>query len=226
MDATRGLAPFRIEICGGIASGKTTFARLFEDAATVLLEDFTSVPFWSAFCHSPTTYGLEAEISFLLQHYHQIKRHVLENPARGLLVCDFSFSLDYAYSVVSLDERKREAFNAVYNEVIADLGPPRLIVQLACSPETQMRRIRARGRSVEDRLTLGFLQSLNSAVGGPIAPAHLPRLAFDSESTDFALDAETRLQCKEDVLTRVGDRSSYGEEGGLERRGHSRDTNR
>jgi len=201
--------PFRIEICGGIASGKTTFANLFSGIADVVLEDFTAVPFWRAFYESPGLYSLEGELSFLLQHYHQIKRRAFEGKQHELVVCDFSFSLDRAYSELSLDKGKRRAFEAVYEEVLADLGPPRLVVQLQCTPQTQIHRIHARGRQQESAITPLFLGSLNSQIEAEMNNLResVARMSVDSYATNFAKDVEVRERCRKDVLSRISVRS-------------------
>ncbi len=202
--------PFRIEICGGIASGKTTFANLFAGFANVILEDFTAVPFWRAFYESPGLYSLEGELSFLLQHYHQIKRRAFEDNKHDLFVCDFSFSLDRAYSKVSLDNRKRRAFEAVYEEILSDIGPPQLVVQLKCTPETQIHRIHARGRQQESAITAHFLSALNGQIEAEMnnMSESVTRMSLDSHAANFAGEIEVKEQCRKDVLSRISARSS------------------
>src|SRR5271165_1079478 len=201
--------PFRIEICGGIASGKTTFANLFAGIADVVLEDFTAVPFWRAFYESPGLYSFEGELSFLLLHYHQIKRRVFEGKQHELVVCDFSFSLDRAYSEVSLDNRKRRAFEAVYEEVLADIGPPQLVVHLKCASEIQMHRIHVRGRQQESAITSHFLSLLNSQIEAEMnnLSESVARTSVDSQGANFAEDVEVRERCRKDVLSRISARS-------------------
>jgi deoxyguanosine kinase len=106
---------FRIEICGGIASGKTTFARLFAEQAKVIYEDFLAVPFWEDFYAAPAEHAFETELSFLLQHYHQVKR--AQSESHTLIVCDFSFALDAAYAHVSLNPGDLKAFLGVLEQV-------------------------------------------------------------------------------------------------------------
>jgi deoxyadenosine/deoxycytidine kinase len=196
--------PFRIEICGGIASGKTTLANLLKGHAEVVLENFTATPFWEPFYETPGRYSFEAEVSFLLQHYHQIKRQRFDG-SESITVCDFSYSLDRAYSAVSLEAGEFRAFEAVYQRVRADSAAPALLIQLRCSPETQMRRIEARARRVESGIKLQFLHSLNTAIDREIAIASelVPTLSIDSETNDFAHDAETKAACRQQILKKI-----------------------
>lgn len=198
---------FRIEICGGIASGKTTLANLFDADAELVLEDFTANPFWRPFYETPGLYNFEAEVSFLLQHYHQIKRRRLEGDGRDILVCDFSHRLDRAYSAVSLHGREFRAFEGVYRQVLADSNGLGLLIHLQCSPETQMQRIKARARKVESDITVQFLDSLNAAIEREInlARESVPIVSVDSEASNFAQDAETKTKCRQQILGRVSE---------------------
>ena len=134
----------RIEICGGIASGKTTFASLFEERAKIIYEDFQAVPFWQDFYAAPKEHAFETELSFLLQHYHQVKR--AQSESQTLIVCDFSFALDAAYAHVSLNRGDIKAFLGVLQQVREHLSPPQLLIALNCPSGTEISRIHARGR--------------------------------------------------------------------------------
>lgn len=146
-------------------------------------------------------------MSFLLHHYHQVKKKGLEHNGTRIVVCDFSYRLDRAYSGVSLNHEEFEAFEAVYNRVLADSANPQLLIHVRCSPETQLRRINARARSVESKITLEFLGSLNAAVDREvnIGADSIPVLSVDSENQDFANDAEVRNRLCQQTLKRVSE---------------------
>ena len=194
---------FRIEVCGGIASGKTTFANLLEAVGTVLYEDFKAVPFWSAYFSAPLEHAFETEVAFLLQHYHQVKQALAAQS--GAVICDFSFALDAAYAHVTMKPGHLQAFSAVLEQIRFDLGPPQLIVALACSAEVQLGRVRARGRQSESQIELGFLDRLNHAIEPELSRTwkSVPILAVDSEAEDFAHRQATREHWLQVVLSRV-----------------------
>ncbi|KWT89594.1 deoxyguanosine kinase [Candidatus Magnetominusculus xianensis] len=162
MPITDSFKLLRVEVCGGIASGKTTFAALLSDKRfNPLLEDFRSNPFWVAFYSDPGKYIFETEVSFTLQHYHQVKKE----SARGKInICDFSFLLDSAYANVGLQGSQLSTYLTVYEEIKRELSPPLLVIHLNCDAETELKRIRFRGRDIENPITLDFLNSLNLAV--------------------------------------------------------------
>lgn len=192
----------RIEICGGIASGKTTLANLLSPAiGQVVLENFSNNPFWRAFYADPNNTAFETEITFLLQHYHQIKVASKQDES---FACDFSLLLDYAYAHVTLSDSRFETFAQVYKEARSHLSPPSLLVHLRCDPAVELERIRARGRDVEASITVDYLTALNSRLDSLVTslPATQAVLPLDSVHYDFAHNE----QAKAEVVKLVADR--------------------
>lgn len=182
----------RIEVCGGIASGKTTFASLLGSTGMCsVLENFQANPFLELFYSDAEKFAFETEITFLLQHYSQIK---VESQRGRTFICDFSLYLDIAYASVTLQGNKHQVFRTVYEEVQRELAPPDLLVYLRCGAATELRRIRSRKRLVEQSITVEFLTDLNvslshyvNRVGGKTRV-----LEVDSERVNFATDALAR----------------------------------
>lgn len=175
-----------VEVCGGIASGKTTFASLMTRIDLIpIFEDFKKSPFWEAFYRNPGKYIFETEISFILLHYHQIKNGL---ESKQEMICDFSFLLDLAYAKIGLSGTKLRTFEYVLNEIQKELPKPRLIVCLKCDAETELNRIRKRARSEERSINLEFLDSLNNALQSEVEKIQDTRkvITIDSSINDFA----------------------------------------
>lgn len=178
----------RIEICGGIASGKTTLASLLDRLGfDPTYENFKSNPFWEAFYTVPSKYNFETEICFVLQHYHQIKRQSSEGQK---IACDYSFLLDLAYAEMGLKGSQLNAFNVVYEEIVKELPPPTLIIHLQCDASIELERIRKRARAVEESITLDFLDILNNAVANEVSKFsdQSKIITIDSTLENFADD--------------------------------------
>jgi deoxyadenosine/deoxycytidine kinase len=193
----------RIEICGGMASGKTTLAALLEDiASTVSYEKFSKVPFWKEFYADPGRFAFETEIGFLLQHYHQIK---LAMDTAEWVVCDFSLIQDRAYAEVNLTGSQKQAFLAVYDEIHRELGQPDLIVHLACGEKEELRRVRARARRGESQMTLEYLSKVNAAISRLIPSLRVRHLLkIDSESVNFAEHAADKEAVVQTIKSTIG----------------------
>lgn len=155
-----------------------------------VFESFHDNPFWSSFYESPHEYAFETEVTFLLQHYSEIKAHAHQPK---LLVCDFSLVLDRAYADVNLSGGRLAAFDAVYEQVVRELAVPLLLVHLRCGPNEELARIRSRARIEEAALQLDYLNALNVAVERRVKDMghEVSVLEIDSEINDFAQDSKT-----------------------------------
>lgn len=190
----------RIEVCGGIASGKTTLAALLAKLdIRPIFENFQANPFLHAFYADPINTAFETEISFLLQHYHETKTAW---KLCKLFVCDFSLYLDLSYANVTLSKGKRGAFLAVYREVKRDLGMPSLIVYLKCDPVIELDRIRRRGREVERGITLSYLEQIKIQLEQVLAEQsiHNEIITINSGLVDFAHNEAA----KREILHQIG----------------------
>jgi len=197
---------FIVEVCGGIAEGKTTFASLMKRLdLEPIFEDFKKGPFWKAFYYNPGKYIFETEASFILLHYHQIKK-ALDSTKGDKVICDFSFLLDLAYAKMGLTDTKLKAFECVLDEIKEDLPKPNLIVYLICDAKTELERIRRRARAEENSINLEFLDSLNKALHKEVEnnQGAIPIITIDSSKKDFANDDRVR----DEVVNLIGNHLS------------------
>lgn len=194
----------RIEICGGIASGKTSLATLLgQHGFQSQLENFASNPFFSDFYSNPSSYAFETEITFLLQHFSSIRA---SRQGRSILACDFSLALDLAYSQVTLSAEDQAVFSVVLAASIKKVGIPDLLIKLKCSADEELHRIRRRARKQEQAIDRRYLEQielrLDRIVGSePFSYASL--LVIDSERTDFVGDSKDISQVLDEIQTRL-----------------------
>lgn len=185
----------RIEVCGGIASGKTTLANLLKsDFCSAILEEYERNPFLSEFYSSPADFAFETEITFLLQHYHQIKRASGAN----WFACDYSLFLDLAYSNATLKSSERAVFLSVLDHILGEIGSPQILVFLVCSAEAELERIRSRGRAVEKGVNLDYLKRLNASVEDTVRslPSSTNLIEINSGDLNFANDENVRSEVR------------------------------
>lgn len=156
----------RIEICGAIASGKTTLANAFSKVGyNTELEDFTKISMLDDFYSNPLFVSFETEISFTLQHYYQIKKALQTDKN---VVCDFSSVDDYAFALAILNEKEMEIYNQVFAYVTKQIGKPQKLIKLYTSADELVLRIKNRGRQNEQGINrsslLKFEESLSMAI--------------------------------------------------------------
>jgi deoxyadenosine/deoxycytidine kinase len=189
----------RIEICGGIASGKTTLANVL--APTAVRERFKENPFWSAFYADPARWFEEKNLCFLVQHTGAIKGA----PDPSFVVCDFAVIQDLAYARLAPRPEHIAVMGMLYAHLYGQLSPPSLIVHLRCAPAVQLQRITARARPEEANITIDYLSALNDAIDVILDGVrwHTPVHTIASDTVDFASDNACAAAVTSDVLARA-----------------------
>ena len=149
--------------------------------------------FWGSLRSDPAKYVFETEISFMLQHYHQIKK---DQTDRKIRICDYSFFIDIAYAELGLKDSQLKAFYSVYEEIKKELAFPALLVYLKCDPGVELERIRRRGRTVEKSINVEFLKNLNYSVDCQIEKAkqNIKVLTIDSAKKNFVDDESVKKE--------------------------------
>lgn len=174
----------RIEICGNIASGKTTLCHsLACKGCHPIFEDFHKNPFFEVFYQDPQAFSFETEVTFLLQHYHLIKTQ--KNNA--LLACDFSLLLDLAYADVNLAGDRHRIFCEIVSELQNEIALPTQIIHLVCPEDILLQRIIARSRDAETSITVDYLVALTKAISLRIKGLsdQISMITIDSNAIDF-----------------------------------------
>lgn len=194
----------RIEICGGIASGKTSLASLLSKIGLqTILENFSSNPFFSDFYSDPRGFAFETEITFLLQHFSSVRTKRSE----GIVsVFDFSLALDLAYAHVTLSSEDQGVFGVVLRASVKKIGTPDLLIRLRCESEEKLRRIKNRGRAQEQGIDRDYLEKIELALDGTIFSVpflNTPVLEIDSQHINFVSDSSGIFQVCREIQERL-----------------------
>ena len=193
----------RWEICGGIASGKTTLAQLLAQNGFIAeYENFEANPFWESFYKDPIGAAFETEITFFLQHYHGIK---VAQKELLPVVHDHSLLLDLAYARVTLRGRRLDIFESIFLEIWNELQTPRLLVYLKCGPSIELSRIRKRARKVEQAIDLQYMSVLNETLDAVVKEfgQDIRIHEIDSASINFVDDSATQFMIVSELLTKL-----------------------
>lgn len=174
----------RIEICGIIASGKTTLCHgLMKKGYDPIFEEFQKNPFYEKFYEDPIAYSFETEITFLLQHYHSIKIQ----KTNTFLVCDYSLLLDLAYADINLSGNRHKIFCEIVSEIHNEIDLPSKIIHLSCPEEVCLQRIKDRSRDAETSITIAYLRALDKALSRRVEDLvnQVQVVKIDSHAIDF-----------------------------------------
>lgn len=173
----------RIEMCGGIASGKTTLATALKEQfprCNVVYENAFSGDFLNDFYSDSEYYAYETEIFILLQHMHQVKAGQREGAP---LVCDFSLEQDYSYGEYNLKQEELPSFEEIYRVAMRQLQEPDLIIFLECPVDILLNRIAARGRTSEKTINADYLRMTISQLESHLKGREI--VVIDSNRYDF-----------------------------------------
>lgn len=191
----------RIEICGGIAAGKTTLSKLIQSLGfTSVNEKFKLNPFLNEFYEKPDLFSFETELTFILQHYHAIKS--LRNDK--YIVCDFSLYLDYAYADVTLNtETEKAVFLSLFNEVVNQISEPDLLIYLKCPSDVLLYRIQKRDRKMESNITIEYLNKLIKSIENKIYKSNANIIVLNSDQINFAYNVNDQKKVLEIINNKV-----------------------
>lgn len=171
----------RIEICGAIASGKTTLTQAFSKFGySADLEDFTRISMLDDFYADPLSVSFETEISFTLQHYYQIKKAL---QGREHVIFDFSSVDDYAFALAILNEKEMGIYNQVFDYIIERIGKPQKLIRLCASTDELLLSIKNRGRQNEQGISSVSLLKFEESLGRAIERfyGNVPMVVVDTE---------------------------------------------
>lgn len=181
-----------VEICGGIATGKTTFAYLLRNIGFhPVLERFEDNPFFEMFYQEPQMVAFETEVTFALQHFSSIKR---QKSLTKIICSDFSPFLDLAYARVTLCDTHLDVFETVMRQIRMEIGPPDLLIRLICPSRIAHQRICRRGRPAELGIEIEYLDKIEASLSRVLAEDHQEgkTVVIDSSKLNFADVSEDR----------------------------------
>lgn len=174
----------RIELCGGIAAGKTTFSssiKALQSKYMVVFEEFSN-EFLADFYNNPTYYAFETELYFLINHLHQIKVALQKS---DFILCDFSLELDRVYASINLKNDEWTAYERVYQEALRGVRRADCIVLLDCSVDVMIERIIHRGRKGEVAVDKDYQKRIVDGIKKHLKEAGIKTLELNSEENDL-----------------------------------------
>ena len=172
----------RIEICGGIASGKTTLARIMEkEGFCAVYERYQNNPFLGEFYKNKgVDCSFETEMVFTLLHYKML-RAMSENKQ---LVSDYSLLQDLAYGKANLKKEEFAVFYQMYQYLMQQIALPQMIIYLKCRTNVLAERIADRAREMEQMVDIDYLSESILALEACLEGASRV-LVIESDRVDF-----------------------------------------
>lgn len=176
----------RVEIAGALACGKTTLSsHLATLGYHVVSEDLTRNPYLELRKQDPEKYDLLCQQRFIEDKIESLKSAVDSGEAR--IVSDYCMAAERAYVTFYLGDKPHwiDILERMIDGSDKEIGSPDAVIYLQCRPQTQLARIRARGRAFEQDHDIAFLETINALVDEKVAAIRdggTPVLEFSSEA--------------------------------------------
>ena len=154
--------PRYIAIEGPIRVGKSTLARIIADKlhATRISEPENN-PFLTAFYDGEPGAAFQAQFSFLVQRFEQLR--AVDKAQRRTIVADYIFEKDKLFACINLSDAELEVYNRYYAIFREQLPTPDLVIYLQASPEVLKKRLKKKRAPGEAQVSDDYIEEVAKA---------------------------------------------------------------
>ena len=194
-----------IAIAGNIGAGKSTMVEFLSRTYGIApyYEPSEDNPYLPDFYTDMNRWAFRSQLYFLSNKF-RIHQELDRMP--GLVVLDRTIFEDAEIFATALHEMKHidnrdwETYQAFYHSILDAIEPPDLMIYLRCSMRTLRKRIRLRGRAMEQDVPLAYLKRLERLYENWITSYDLSEvLMLETDNLDYIQDLVHRL----DVMERI-----------------------
>lgn len=194
-----------IAVAGNIGAGKSTLVDFLCRTYGVqpFFEPNDDNPYLADFYADMNAWSFHSQV-FFLSHKFRIHQQLDETP--GTVVQDRTIYEDAEIFATALhasgkmSDRDFRTYQELYATICNALKPPDLMIYLRCSMKTLKKRIKLRGREMEQDIPTSYLKLLHELYEDWIARYTLSEvMVLDTEKLDYISDLVDRL----DVMKRI-----------------------
>ena len=194
-----------IAIAGNIGAGKSTLLEFLTSTYDVspFYEPNDDNPYLPDFYRDMRRWAFQSQLFFLSNKF---RIHQEADRTRGVVIQDRTIFEDAEIFATALhqmrkiDKRDWETYWGFYQNILNAIQPPDLMIYLDCSIRTLRRRIRLRGRQMEQDIPLSYLKRLDRLYQEWVENYTLGEvLVLDSGKLDFVSDLVDRQDVRERI---------------------------
>ena len=188
-----------------MGSGKSTLVEFLSRtyAVSPFYEPNDQNPYLPDFYGDMRRWAFHSQVYFLSNKF---RLHQELDRTPGVSILDRTIFEDAEIFARALHEMKRidrrdwETYRDLYRAILEAIKPPDLMIYLRCSMRTLRKRIRLRGRAMEQDVPLAYLKRLEALYEAWIASYSMSDvLVLETDKLDYVSDLVHRL----DVMQRI-----------------------
>ena len=207
MDSGKRLRKLKrsIAIAGNIGAGKSTLVEFLSRTYGIapFYEPNEDNPYLPDFYQDMNRWAFHSQLYFLSNKF-RLHQELDQTP--GVVVLDRTIFEDAEIFATALHDMKRmddrdwSTYWTFYQTILNAIQPPDLMIYLRCSMRTLRKRIRMRGRDMEQDVPLPYLKRLDRLYEAWIASYTMSEvLILETDNLDYTSDLIHRL----DVMQRI-----------------------
>ncbi|MDX1481835.1 MAG: deoxynucleoside kinase [Woeseiaceae bacterium] len=205
MSGDRVEGPRSIAVAGNMGAGKSTMVEFLSRTYGIapFYEPNEDNPYLPDFYADMKRWAFHSQLYFLS---HKFRLHQELDRAPGVVVLDRTIFEDAEifatalYEMRKIDRRDWATYRAFYATILDAIRPPDLLIYLRCSMRTLRKRIRLRGRDMEQDVPARYLKRLDRLYERWIGAYDLSDvLVIETDKLDYVNDLVHRL----DVMERI-----------------------
>jgi deoxyadenosine/deoxycytidine kinase len=194
-----------IAIAGNIGAGKSTLVEFLERhyGIVAFYEPNEENPYLEDFYRDMRGFAFHSQLYFLASKF---RLHQAFDRQAGVVALDRTIFEDAEvfatalYQMRKISKRDWATYRSLYEGILQAIRPPDLLIYLRCSIPMLRRRIRLRGRAMEQGMSLAYVRRLQALYEEWIARYRLSDvLVLETDRLDYVNDLVHRL----DVMRRI-----------------------
>ena len=156
--------PRYIAIEGPIRVGKSTLATILAERLNAQrVTDPEQNSFLRAFYEGEPGAGSQAQFTFLVRRFEQLRDLDLGAHSQKVVISDFIFEKDKIFACLNLNDQELDTYNRYYNYFREQLPTPDLVIYLQATPEVLKKRLKKKNAPGEKAISEEYLEEVVKA---------------------------------------------------------------
>ena len=194
-----------IGIAGNIGAGKTSLVEFLTATyqITPFYEPNDNNPYLADFYKDMKGWAFHSQLYFLASKF---KIHQQVEKIQGVVVQDRTIFEDVEIFATALQQTRKinqrdwQTYMSFYHSIRNSIKPPDLMIYLKCSIRTTRKRIKLRGRKMEQDMPLSYLKRLESLYQNWIASYDKSKLlVIETDRLDYVNDLIDQIELMQSI---------------------------